>query len=294
MTSTNMPDLRRASLGPVAVGDGIPVAVMGALNVSPESFYAGSIHTTHDALLRAADLMVEAGAALIDVGAMSTAPYLAAVITEDEERRRLADAVEILARKLPVPISADTARLGPALAAIEAGAAILNDVTGLADERVARIAAEHDVSLILMASPRAFRAPKEQEVHDPIGFVSGVLAHALDRVARAGIPAERVVLDPGIGFFLERPAERADWDARVVAGLRSLAPLGRPLCVAVSRKSFVGAVTRRTSPADRLAGSLAATAVAVLGGAAVVRAHDVRETVDAVRVAETLRAVTPP
>src|SRR5262249_9382064 len=167
-----MPLLRRASLGTVAVGDGTPVVVMGALNVSPESFYAGSIHPTQDALLRAADSMVEAGAALIDVGAMSTAPYLATALAEDEERRRLSDAVERLARKLPVPISADTARPGPALAAIEAGAAILNDVTALADERVARIAAEHDVSLILTSSPRGFRPPAEHELHDPIGFVS--------------------------------------------------------------------------------------------------------------------------
>jgi dihydropteroate synthase len=115
-----------------------------------------------------------------------------------------------------------------------------------------------------------------------------LLAACLDRARRAGIAEERIVLDPGIGFFREGPVSWDVRDAAVLAGLRGLSGLGRPLCVGVSRKSFIGAITGRPAPADRLAGSLAATAVAVVNGAAVIRTHDVAETLDAVRVAERL------
>jgi dihydropteroate synthase len=115
------------------------------------------------------------------------------------------------------------------------------------------------------------------------------LQDALARARAAGLPDERVVLDPGIGFFRDAGVPWHVWDVTVLAGLPALADLGRPLCVGVSRKSFIGAVTGRERPEDRLAGSLAATAIAVLGGAALVRTHDVRETVDAVRLAERVR-----
>jgi dihydropteroate synthase len=115
------------------------------------------------------------------------------------------------------------------------------------------------------------------------------LAAALERARTAGIPDERVVLDPGIGFFRNERVPWDEWDARVLAGLGALGGLGRPLCVGMSRKSFVGAITGRPRTEDRLAGSLAAAALAVWNGAALIRAHDVAETLDAVRVAERVR-----
>lgn len=311
----------RATLAGVTLGDGEPVAVMGALNVSPESFYGGSVLVGDEELLRAALAMVEAGAALVDVGARSTAPYLRTEIVEDEERDRLARAVSLLVRKLPVPVSADTARPGPARAALEAGARVLNDVTGLADPRVARLAAEHEASLILMASPAAFgvgalssttlapareaddRPRGSDNPHytglgegpdpdaDPVATVRRLLEVALGRARAAGIADERVVLDPGIGFFRDEAIPWDEWDARVLARLGELRALGRPLCVGISRKSFVGAITGRRESAERLPGSLAATALAVWNGAALVRTHDVAETLDAARVAERLRGV---
>jgi len=275
----------RATLAGVTVGDGEPVVVMGALNVSPESFYGGSVYIGDQGLLRAALAMVEAGATLVDVGARSTAPYRETEITEDDERDRLARAVSLLAGKLPVPVSADTARPGPARAALEAGARVLNDVTGLADPRVARLVAEHEASVILMASP----GPGDEGAADPIATVSRALEAARERARASGIPDERVVLDPGIGFFRDGAIPWHEWDARVLARLGELRPLARPLGVGISRKSFVGALTGRQAPAERLAGSLAATAVAVWNGAALIRSHDVAETLDAVRVAERLR-----
>lgn len=288
MLSWAVPAHRRATLAGVTVGDGEPIAVMGALNVSPESFYGGSVHVGDEELLGAALGMVEAGAQLVDVGARSTAPYLRTEITEDDERDRLARAVSLLAGKLPVPVSADTARPGPARAALEAGARVLNDVTGLADPRVARLVAEHDASVILMASPGA---PGRRASGDPIAAVRQALEEALARARAAGIPEERVVLDPGVGFFRDEAIPWDEWDACVLARLGELRAFGRPLGVGISRKSFLGAITGRREPGERLAGSLAATAVAVWQGIALVRTHDVPETLDAVRVAERLRGV---
>jgi dihydropteroate synthase len=314
---------------------------MGVLNVSPESFHAGSVHTAPDDLLSAALAMVEAGAVLIDVGARSTAPYLNTDITEEEERARLARAIEVLAPKVPVPISADTSRPGPARAALDAGARVINDVSGLRDPTLASLVAERGIGVILMASPedaerslaaaggtvgvegtrsgqaapedarpdgaqspRASgrvprgrldpdRAPRRREppraADEPVTVVNALLKAALKRARAAGIPKERVVLDPGIGFFRNEAMAWHEWDARVLAGLGTLEEIGRPLCVGVSRKSFIGAIIGRVGTEKRLAGSLAATAVAVCNGAALIRTHDVAETLDAVRVAERVR-----
>ena len=259
---------------------------MGALNVSPESFHAGSVYRETGALVDAALAMVEAGAGMIDVGARSTAPYLETAVSDDEERRRLATAVDALVAKLPVPVSADTTRAEAARAALESGARVLNDVHGLRDPEIARLAAAYEVGLILMAFPE----PRTDDASPPrsVALVRRLLTACLDRAREAGVADEGVVLDPGIGFFR---GETLAWDVHdvaVLAGLRELSAVGRPLCVGVSRKSFLGAITGRTATADRLAGSLAATAVAVVNGAALIRTHDVTETVDAVRVAERI------
>ena len=281
-----MPEAR-ARLASVEIGGRAPVAVMGVVNVSPESFHPGSVYAG-DALVRAALDMVDAGAALIDVGARSTAPYRESEISEDEERERLARAVDQLVGKLPVPVSADTARPAAARAALEAGAGVLNDVSGLSDLSLAREVAAHDASLITMASPGPGRT-----LGAPVATVRSLLDDALGRACAAGLAEERIVLDPGIGFFREAQVAWHDWDLAVLAGLPALRSLGRPLCVGVSRKSFIGALTGRTATEDRLPGSLAATTAAVLSGAALIRTHDVRETVDAVRVAERLRGARP-
>jgi dihydropteroate synthase len=297
---------------------------MGVVNLSPESFHPGSVHTRDDDLLRAALEMVEVGAALIDVGARSTAPYLDTAISEAAERDRLAWAVELLARKIPVPISADTARPAPARAALEAGARVINDVTGLRDPAVAALVLKHRASVILTATPggggaggpsettlAAARSGTSSRIASgqppeatglgrppgspaPVDVVRELLGKALERARAAGIPEDRIVVDPGIGFFREEGMPWHEWDVRVLAGLGALRPLGRPICVGVSRKSFLGAITGHARPEERLAGSLAATAVAVWNGAALIRTHDVVETLDAIRVAEHLRRAGAP
>lgn len=271
---------------------------MGVINVSPESFHAGSVYHGDEAVLTAGLGMVEAGAALIDVGARSSAPYLKTGISESEETERLVRAVGMLAAKLPVPVSADTSRPAVARAALQAGARVVNDVSALAEPALARVVAEHDAGLVIGASP-ARPVPAEGglsemgRVEEPIITVRRILERALAAARTAGVPEERIVLDPGIGFFRDAGVPWHLWDVAVLAGLPALAGLGRPLCVGVSRKSFVGAITGREDPAARLPGSLAATAAAVLGGAALIRTHDVAETLDAVRVAERVRRAMP-
>jgi dihydropteroate synthase len=275
----------RAALAGVHLGDGLPVAVMGALNVSPGSFYAGSVVTGGDDLLRAAERMAREGASLLDVGAMSTAPYLSGSISASEEAERLGWAVGILASKLGVPVSADTSRAEPARAALEAGASIINDVRGLtADPALAPLVARAGAGLILMASERG-----GAEGQPPVDTVIELLEESLRIAIQAGIREERIVVDPGIGFFRRRGIAWHEWDCEILAALGRLRDLGRPVCVGVSRKSFVGEIAGEADPGRRLPGSLAAVAAAVLGGANLIRAHDVGETVQAVRVAEAIR-----
>jgi len=269
----------------VHLGDGLPVVVIGALNVSPGSFYSGSVVTKADDLLRAAERMAREGASLLDVGAMSTAPYLSGSISASEEAERLGWAVGILVSKLGVPVSADTSRAEPARAALQAGASIINDVRGLTgDPALASLVAGADAGVILMASERG-----GAEGERPVDTVLDLLEESMRIAAQAGIPGERVVVDPGIGFFRRRGIAWHEWDCEILAALGRLRALGRPICVGVSRKSFIGEIAGEPDPGRRLPGSLAAVAAAVLGGAHVIRAHDVAETVQAARVAESIR-----
>jgi dihydropteroate synthase len=294
--------LARARLGNVDVGDGFPVVLMGVLNVSPESFYPGSVVHGND-LIRVADEMITAGATILDVGGMSTAPYLPARIDEAEETKRLAGAVGRLTEKFSVAVSADTTRSGPARAALDAGATIINDVSGLrGDPAMAPLLAARGAGAILMASPsnpggggsRDSQSRAGTGRTDPVRTVAALLEESLERARRAGIPDERIVLDPGVGFFRDEGMKWSDWDAVVLGSLADLRRLGRPLAVGVSRKSFIGALTGETDPAHRLAGSLAATAIAVREGAALARTHDVAATRDAVLVASALRGTRRP
>ena len=273
-----------ANLGGLEVGDGHPVRLAGAINVSPESFYQGSVATGKDSLRAKAEQMAAEGADLLDIGAMSTAPYLKTEIMEAEEIQRLTWAIGIVRKAVAVPVSADTKRGRVALAALDAGADIVNDVSGLRhDPGMAEIIARRAQGVILMASET------DPNARDPIETVRGLLEESLRIVWKAGVPDHRVVLDPGIGFFRQTAIPWHAWDCEVLQRLAELQALGRPLLVGVSRKSFIGKILGQTDPRDRLAGSLAATAIAVVNGAHLIRTHDVGPTREAVRMAEALR-----
>jgi dihydropteroate synthase len=272
-----------ARLGGLSAGDGFPVRIIGAINISPESFYQGSVACDHDALIALARRMVEEGADILDIGAMGTAPYRRAEIAEDEEIHRMTAAVSTARGAVDVPLSADTKRAAVAAAALAAGATIINDVSGLRhDPRMADVAAAAE-GVILMASEDA---PSQEP---PTQMIMRLFRDSLERARDAGMPDERIVLDPGIGFYRRAAMSWDEVDCLVIRELTELRAFGRPLLVGVSRKSFIGKLTGREDPEDRLWGSLAATAVAVYNGAALIRTHDVAATRDAVRVAQRLR-----
>jgi dihydropteroate synthase len=277
-----------STLAGVAVGGDHPVRVMAAINVSPESFFADSVRLDAGALRAALEQAVAEGADFVDVGARSTAPYLRTAVPLDEEIRRMRRAVEIAVAAVRIPVSADTMRAAVAAAALAAGARIVNDVSGLrADAAMADIAAQGE-GVVVVASPE-----DGETSGAPIAQVRQLLSGSLARAQRAGISEGEIVLDPGIGFFTRAGIPAAQFTCTVLDQLGALADLGRPLLVGVSRKSSIGHLTGRADPADRLPGSLAAAAIAVYNGAAIIRTHDVAATRDAVRVAEAIRRARP-
>ena len=289
--------MTKAKLGRVKVGGKAPVVVIGVINLSPDSFYRGSI-VRRVAIQKYARELVKRGADIIDVGAMGTGP-MSKPISAEREMRELIPAIRVLSHQLDVPISADTQRASVAEAAIEAGATIINDISGLKrDVRMADVIADSGCSALLMATKHA-----PGDVYD-IGEIRRVLRESLNICRSSGISLGRIVLDPAVGYWparLARLGRRAkkrlqsgytlatSLDLRILARLGELKSLGRPLCVGISRKSFLGDVLNLPKPEDRLVGSLAATAIAVLNGADVVRTHDPAETRQAVRVAEAIR-----
>jgi dihydropteroate synthase len=276
----------RGRLGGLEVGDGVPVRLMGVLNASPESFYAGSVAVEADELARRAEQMAAEGADLIDVGAMSTAPWVHGALSDEAEAARLGPAVAAVRRAVDLPISADTQRVLPARAALDAGASIVNDVSGLLEDRgLATLVADGGADLIVMA--RDLRPGRGS----PIARIAGRLRASLVLARAAGIAPDRVTVDPGIGFTSHAELSALAWNVRVIRDLARLRRLGRPILVGISRKRFIGRILGLDvdDPSGRLVGSLAATAIAVANGAHVVRTHDVAATREAVRVAEALR-----
>jgi dihydropteroate synthase len=269
-------------LGKLPVGDGSPVRVVGIINLSPESFYKGSVVCGAEDALKMVAYMHEAGADAIDVGGMSTAPYLKASISVEEEMRRLIPVVKALSRDFDLPISADTQRAEVARAAVEAGATAINDISGEISRRILQIAYEHDASIIML--------PKDpRNVSDPIQSMTDSLKEKLETALSLGIHKSKVLLDPGIGFIRKGRMPWYERDSFIIANLERLRELGRPVFIGVSRKSFIEKILGLKDPSERLYGSLSATAVAVFNGAHVVRTHDVRETIQAIRLAEYFR-----
>ncbi len=260
--------------------------LMAAINVSPESFYKGSVPAGMDALAEMVQRCEADGAAMIDIGAMSTAPYKETQITEAEELRRMVTAIRAARAVTSLPISADTQRAAVANAALESGATVINDVTALlADPAMGPLCATHGAQVILMANDDP---ALDERGEPPARVVERLLREAVDRALQAGIARSRLLVDPGIGFFRHRSVPWHAWDLAVLRDLERLQSLGLPLVVGASRKSFIGELLGRKNPADRLAGSLAVAAWCALRGVEWHRVHDVAETRDAVRMAEML------
>ena len=257
--------------------------VMGILNVTPDSFSDGGRHADIDAAVQWALQMAAEGAAIIDVGGESTRPGAAPVDLEDE-LARVVPVIERLARRAGVPISVDTTKPEVMRAAVAAGACLINDVRALRAPGALAAAAEAGAGVCLMhmrGEPRTMQV--DPHYRSVVEEVRDDLRGRIAACEAAGIPRERICVDPGIGF-----GKRPEHNLALLAALDRLADPGIPVLVGVSRKSLLGIITGRPT-GERLAGSVALAALSVMRGAAIIRAHDVAATVDAVKVASALR-----
>jgi len=268
--------------------------VMGVLNVTPDSFSDGGKFFTLKRAVDGALAMERAGADLLDIGAESTRPGSAG-ISAAEELQRLLPVLEALRARLKIPISVDTQKSGVAEIALGAGAAMLNDISGLKnDPGMAEVAAKFGVPLILMhmrGTPRTMQ--KQPFAKNVVKDVIAGLRHSISIARRAGVRKSQIILDPGIGFG---KSFRQNYE--LLARLPELAKLGYPLLVGTSRKGFLGAtLATRGKPAPpeaRIWGTAATVTASILGGAHIVRVHDVAEMAQVAKVAGALRDATRP
>jgi len=269
-----------------------PFSIMAIVNVTPDSFYAPSRQNGADAARGAALAALHKGADCIDIGGESTRPGSAAVSAE-EELARVVPAVAALRAVSDVPISVDTKKSAVARAALEAGADIINDVSAGADPGMIETAAEFGAALVLMHM-RGEPGTMQKGLSEAAPYadcpreVADYLCRAAERALAAGVGADAVLLDPGIGF-----GKRLEDNLALIARIGELCSRGYPVLVGLSRKSFVGAVSGRPVE-DRLAGSLGAAAAAWEGGARVFRVHDPAETRDALALYAACRTGRAP
>lgn len=252
--------------------------VMGIVNVTPDSFSDGGRYPTADAAIAAGAQLVGEGADIVDVGGESTRPGHEPV-DAGAELARVLPVIAGLASQTGAALSIDTSKAAVAEAALKAGASIVNDVWGLArDPRMAFVVAAHDAAVVIMHN---------RETADPaldiLAELSTFFSRTLDSASAAGIRPDRIVLDPGIGF-----GKTLTQNLTILARLETFTALGFPILIGVSRKSFIAKLSP-SEPDDRLPGTIAANAIAVLAGAAIVRVHDVAAHMQALRIAEAIR-----
>ena len=259
---------------------------MGILNVTPDSFADGGRYASSDAALCRAEEMVKEGAAIIDIGGESTRPGSRRV-SETEEIDRTAPIIEAVARRFDVPISIDTSKAAVAEAAIAAGAEVINDISGLRfDERIAKVAAVHRAGLVLMHSRGGFETMHSQPpVEDIIKDVIDDFRRSIRIANASGVTQEAIVLDIGIGF-----GKSVEQNLELIADLDAVASVfpAHAMLVGASRKSFIGKLLGGSPPEDRVSGSIAVAVAAAMKGAKILRVHDVRLTVEALRVTSAI------
>jgi dihydropteroate synthase len=256
---------------------------MGILNVTPDSFSDGGCFLDPDKAVEHGLKMAAQGAALIDVGGESTRPGSKAV-PPAEQIHRVVPVIGALAERIDIPISIDTTSVEVARAALLAGASILNDIAALGDERMAELAVQQQVPAILMhmqGTPGTMQV--EPHYDDVVAEVRDFLLARCEKARSLGMPKERIILDPGIGF-----GKTLEHNLLLLRNLDTLAATGYRVLVGPSRKAFVGKLTGRDKPAERVFGTAAVVARCVQAGVSIVRVHDVPEMLDVVKVTRAL------
>jgi dihydropteroate synthase len=260
---------------------------MGILNVTPDSFSDGGEFSTPESAVEQAEKMIEEGADIIDIGGDSTRPGSARVSAGDEIAR-VVPVIDELAKRFDVPISIDTSKSEVAEAAVQAGAEIINDISGLRfDPLIAGVAARYNTGLVLMHLRGDFRTMHAQEpVEDILQEVADGFRSSIATAKSFGVPFENIALDPGVGF-----SKTFEQNLELLAKLGKLKSefTAYPILIGTSRKSFIGKILGNAAPRTRIGASAASAAIAVMNGADIVRVHDVRETVEAVKMAEAIK-----
>ncbi|TNF97981.1 MAG: dihydropteroate synthase [Gammaproteobacteria bacterium] len=256
---------------------------MGILNVTPDSFSDGGQYTHIDQAVKRAFEMVDEGAAVIDIGGESTRPGAGAVSAQ-QEINRVIPVIERLASELDTPVSIDTSKPEVMQAAVDAGACMINDVYALRQPGALEMAVQLQVPVCLMhmqGEPRTMQDNPQYD--DVVADVRDFLSARVDAVIQAGLPSNQIIIDPGFGF-----GKTLEQNYQLLAGMSALSTIGCPILAGISRKSMIGNLLN-VATEERVAGSLAAAVIAVMNGASIVRVHDVRETVHALRVLTACR-----
>jgi dihydropteroate synthase len=256
---------------------------MGILNVTPDSFSDGGQFLDSAAAVEHGLKMAAEGAAIIDIGAESTRPG-SETVPAQEQIKRAVPVIKELAGSVNVPISIDTYDFAVAKAALAAGASMINDITALSDGQVGQLAAEKQVPVILMhmqGTPATMQI--EPRYNDVVAEVRQFLLDRADQAQKYGIPIERIFIDPGIGF-----GKTLEHNLELLTNLDKLVETGHRVLVGTSRKSFIGKITGREDPADRIFGTAVTVTLCAAAGVSIVRVHDVAEMVDVVRVAKAI------
>ena len=263
-----------------------PALVMGIVNVTPDSFSDGGRFLNPKAAAAHALELVGQGTDILDIGGESTRPG-AEPVSEAEELRRVIPVIEKLAAQVKIPLSIDTVKPAVAHAALQAGVSIINDVAAnREDDAMWKIAADFRAGYICMHAQGAPRTMQKNPVYaDVVGEVGGFFGNRLEKLDACGVAADQVALDVGIGF-----GKTLEHNLQLLANLERFTKWRRPLLLGVSRKSFIGQLLGGKPTNERLPASLACATLAAVGGAHIIRAHDVAETVQAVRMAEAVLA----
>jgi len=280
-----------AKIANVLVGSKYPVRIMGILNTSPESFFKKSVSTSKLSIKNTIKRMEDGGADFIDIGGMSTAPYLSTIVSEKVESKRILNAIKIIQNCTNLPISVDTCRAKVARDALEYGVEIINDISGLKyDVEMKRVISEYKPSLILCAFD------SKTVLGNSISTTKKLLGTSLKIAKKSHISSEKIVLDPAIGFFRKTGKNpfftkiKSDYVKRDLDVLKNLNSIKQnfPILISVSNKSFIGNILKKSNPSDRLYGSIAAETVSVINGADIIRTHNVGATKDAIMIASQL------
>jgi dihydropteroate synthase len=258
---------------------------MGILNITPDSFSDGGLYFSKKSAVEQAIRMQDEGADIIDIGGESTRPG-AEKIALKEEIKRIVPVIEALAKKIRVPVSIDTYKSAVAEAAISAGASIINDISGLRfDHKMPKVAAKHEVPVVIMhikGTPKNMQ--KNPAYHALIPEIMDYLREGIEIARDAGIPDDRIIIDPGIGF-----GKTLEHNLEIIKRLNEFTGFEKPILLGHSRKSFIGKMLGDIPVTERIEGTAAAAAIGIFNGASIIRVHEVKEMVRVAKIADGIK-----